>query len=477
MQPAKKDIQSIDTSTEVSLQEKTFLVYGTRQIPIHAECASRFSLFFRYLENQPLHDPDEPVNLLIRNNGQSVELGPCRILPGPELNGHAGRLVFLRDVYDIRSLFKDSKIIKLQSAFQDLPLIFERKTKIKPVFKAYIADLKYDLQAYKNLFDDLDSKCADEPEEVKNAVQNAIIETEGPKYFQFFNHRLTKLENLVENFNQEEHQCHGSYFRKQLWNFILCGPFGAQSVQKPRGYAGDSELMRMIYLNNYQGDSTFSKLMHKHAVGVPAAQSVRNRIVLIAQKIIHSQNASRISAHDKFKVLSVGCGPAFELQNIIKSSQDCDRFQFALFDQDSAALSEASEVVSDIKNRLRKTPNVDFIQGSVRTMLFSRQLKQKWGQFHFIYSMGLFDYLTIRVARAVLERLYQLLQPGGELIIGNFHVSNPSKYYMEYWVDWVLFHRTEEEFRSLLDSRSPAQTAVLYDDTGSQMFLHIKKPN
>jgi len=48
---------------------------------------------------------------------------------------------------------------------------------------------------------------------------------------------------------------------------------------------------------------------------------------------------------------------------------------------------------------------------------------------------------------------------------------------MEYWVDWVLFHRTEEEFRSLLDSRSPAQTAVLYDDTGSQMFLHIKKPN
>ena len=134
-------------------------------------------------------------------------------------------------------------------------------------------------------------------------------------------------------------------------------------------------------------------------------------------------------------------------------------------------------MVSDIKKRLRTAPKVDFIQGSVRTMIFSRQLKQKWGQFHFIYSMGLFDYLSFRVAKAVLDRLYQLLQPGGELLIGNFHVSNPSKYYMAYWVDWVLLHRTEEEFRSLLDSISPAEISLLYDDTGSQMFLHVKKPN
>ena len=477
METAKEHLQLIDTRTEVGLQEKTFLVHGTGKVPISAAYASKYSLFFRYLEKHPLRDPDEPVNLLIRNNGQSVELGPCRILPGPKANGYSGRLVFLRDVYDFRSLLQDSKVVKLQSAFNDLPLILERKAKIRPVFKRYVADLKYDLQVYKSLFDDLDAEYGDEPEEVKNAVQEAILETEGPKYFQFFEHKLEELESLVENFSQEEHQCHGFYFRKQLWNFILCCPFGAQSALKPRGYAGDSELMRMIYLNCYQGDSTFAKLMHKHAVGVTAAQSVRNRIDLIAQKITHSQKKCRIFGSDKFKVLSVGCGPAFELQNIIKSSQDCAVFQFALFDQDTAALSEASEVVRDIKKRLRTAPKVDFIQGSVRTMIFSRQLKQKWGQFHFIYSMGLFDYLSFRVAKAVLDRLYQLLQPGGELLIGNFHVSNPSKYYMAYWVDWVLLHRTEEEFRSLLDSISPAEISLLYDDTGSQMFLHVKKPN
>jgi len=476
MKTAKKNTQLIDTSTEVSLQEKTFLVRGTRKVPISAEYASKYSLIFRYLGNHPLLESDEPVNLLINNNGQSVEVGPCRILTGPQLNGYAGRLVFLRDVYDVRRLINDRNVTILQSAFHDLPLIFERKAKIKPAFKAYTADLKYDLHAYKNLFDDLDSEYSNEPEEVKRAVQRAIIETEGPKYFQFFDHQLAELEDLVGNLRREEHQRYGFYFRKQLWDFILCGPFGAQSALKPRGYAGDSELMRMIYLNDYQGDSTFAKLMHKHAVGVTAAQSVRNRIGLIAQKVLDSQNSFRIPDHQKFKVLSVGCGPALELQNIIRTTQDCDRFQFALFDQDAEALSEASNVVRDIRERLHKSPKVDLIQGSVRTMLFSRQTKQKWGQFHFIYSMGLFDYLTFRVARAVLDRLYRLLEPGGELIIGNFHVSNPSKYYMEYWVDWVLFHRTEEEFRSMVEGIDPATVSIIYDDTGSQMFLRLNKP-
>jgi extracellular factor (EF) 3-hydroxypalmitic acid methyl ester biosynthesis protein len=108
-------------------------------------------------------------------------------------------------------------------------------------------------------------------------------------------------------------------------------------------------------------------------------------------------------------------------------------------------------------------------------MLFSRKIMEPWGKFDFIYSMGLFDYLNSRVAKAVLNRLYQLLKPGGKLVVGNFNVSNPSRYYMEYWGDWFLIHRTEEEFRSLFPDRSSATTRLIYDETGSQMFLNIRK--
>jgi extracellular factor (EF) 3-hydroxypalmitic acid methyl ester biosynthesis protein len=118
---------------------------------------------------------------------------------------------------------------------------------------------------------------------------------------------------------------------------------------------------------------------------------------------------------------------------------------------------------------------VNYLNESVRTMLATRNLELQWGRFDFIYSMGLFDYLTPPVAAAVLKKLYELLSPGGEMVIGNFHVSNPSRYYMEYWLDWVLYYRSESDFKELLGDTSSAVMNVSFEDTRVQMFLHVKK--
>jgi extracellular factor (EF) 3-hydroxypalmitic acid methyl ester biosynthesis protein len=475
MEAAKKNIPQIDTRTEVNLQEKAFLVRGAKKIPIHAESASRFSLFFRYQEDSTFFDSEEPLNLIINNNGHSVELGPCRILTNSERNGNTGRLVFTNDVYDFELLMNRNRVDKLQSAFDDLPLLLARKDTIRQTFKEYTANLKFDLQIYKNLFDSLDSKYQNEPKEVKETVQESIIKTKGPDFIKFLESRLDELNSLVDDFTLEEHRLHGYYFSKQLWDLILCCPFTGRSTLKPRGFPGDSGLMRMIYLNDYQGKSTYAKLTHKHGVGHAAGQSVRNRILLVGQMLKDYQNSRPVPPRSKVTVLSVGCGPAFELQNILKSPQDCVKYHFTLFDQDPIALSEAADVVKNIETTLSQSPAVDYVQGSVRTMIFSRKLKQKLGQFDYIYALGLFDYLTSRVAKAVLERLYQLLSPGGELVIGNYHVSNPSRHYMGYWGDWFLIHRTEEELKSLFQHKTNDRVSILYDETGSQMFLQIQK--
>jgi extracellular factor (EF) 3-hydroxypalmitic acid methyl ester biosynthesis protein len=46
---------------------------------------------------------------------------------------------------------------------------------------------------------------------------------------------------------------------------------------------------------------------------------------------------------------------------------------------------------------------------------------------------------------------------------------------MEYWLDWVLYYRTEEDLRDLLGNDPSAKTDVFFDDTGVQMFLHVEK--
>lgn len=477
METAKKKdrVQPIDSSTEVSIQEKTFLLHGTRQIPIQAECASKYSIFFRYLDGHHYPDSDEPVKLLIRNNGQSVELGPCRIIPNPDSKEYAGRLVFMHDVYDVEGLLCTNKLIKLQAPFKELPTVMAQKDKILPSFKQYTADLAYDLSAYKRIFDDLDLQYFEEPDDVRRSIQQAIIETEGSKFMKFFHQKVEELGHLVAGFSREEHQLHGFYFRKQLWEFILCCALMARTNLKPRGYAGDSEMMKMIYLNGYQGETTFCKLMQKYTVGVPAAQSVRNRRKLIMEMLTKFREMFQLVSEEKIKILSVACGPAFELADILISASDFQKNIFTLLDQDPIALKEAGQFVSDIEKKCGQKIQAKYANMSVRLMFSRKSIEQHLGKFHFIYSMGLFDYLATPVAKAVIEKLYQLLIPGGELVIGNFHVSNPSKYFMEYWGDWYLMHRTEEEFKDLLKEPNSAAVSIIFEKTRSQMFLHAKR--
>jgi extracellular factor (EF) 3-hydroxypalmitic acid methyl ester biosynthesis protein len=144
----------------------------------------------------------------------------------------------------------------------------------------------------------------------------------------------------------------------------------------------------------------------------------------------------------------------------------------SLLDQDEEALSAARETVEHIPGLAART---SYFLSSVRTLLRAAELQRELGQFEFIYSMGLFDYLTRPVARAVLARLYELLAPGGAVFVGNYHVHNPSRYYMAYWLDWNLHHRSEREFVELAAGLGGAPT-VTFDPTGAQMFLTLEKP-
>ncbi|MCG8376667.1 MAG: class I SAM-dependent methyltransferase [Chlorobiales bacterium] len=168
-------------------------------------------------------------------------------------------------------------------------------------------------------------------------------------------------------------------------------------------------------------------------------------------------------------------GAAPELRDVIRTASDAERFQVTLLDQDKIALHEAGAHIREVESRLGVRIGIEYLNHSVRTMLMAPQLKDGLGRFDLIYSMGLFDYLTPRVAAALLGKLIQLLRPGGEMIVGNFHVSSPSRYYMEYWLDWVLFYRTEAEFLSLLDN-SPAKdrARTFFEDSGCQMFMQIE---
>jgi extracellular factor (EF) 3-hydroxypalmitic acid methyl ester biosynthesis protein len=452
-----------------------YLLKKAKKIPVLATCGSRHTLLVQFLNGYHFDDGTHFDDIQFHINHADFHLGPCRIATDLRNSRYGARLTFLSDVFNLEALFSQKRLISLRDSFANLQLVLDYKTKIKSLFKDYTANLSYDLNVYRSFFDEVDREYAEEPEDVRTQIQRVVIDTEGRKFMRFLDDKLTELEHIVYEFTREEHESHAYFFRRLLWNVIMCSPFMRRTNLKPRGYAGDYIMMKMIYLNDYEGNSTFSKLMHKHPLEHTAAQAVRNRRKLIIETFKKLQ-ADNASAHDRIRILSVACGPAYELQDILASSSDeCEKYHFTLLDQDQSALDEAAKLINQLKKEYKMKINVRYLNESVRTMLKSSYLVEKWGKFDFIYSMGLFDYLTPPVAAGVLKKLYELLEAGGHLLIGNFHVSNPSRCYMEYWHDWVLYYRTEEEFLSLLPEKASGKGEVLFEGTRSQMFLNIEK--
>jgi hypothetical protein len=78
----------------------------------------------------------------------------------------------------------------------------------------------------------------------------------------------------------------------------------------------------------------------------------------------------------------------------------------------------------------------------------------------------------------VLAKAYDLLEPGGTLLVGNYHEDTPTRWHMAYWADWSLCYRTEAGFIDLTRDLSPAPPPpeVIFDESRCQMFMKVKKP-
>lgn len=448
----------------------------TLSIPVEIHYASRFSIFVKFNGDQNIRDGYNFQSLFVQINGTVFEMGKSIFILETDTHGINGRLVFLNDVYNFDVLFNNKDIINLERLSKDLVLLLSQKDRVKSDFKEYISKLTFDLKIYKNFFDELDKMLSVESEPIKGRVLQTIIITEGKKFMDFFAGYLNELETIISDYTREEHELHGFYLRKQLWDIILCSKFMLRTNIKPKGYVGDAETMRMIYENEYQGDSTFSKILYKFSLEHPAAQAVRNRKILVPALLKEIENEYRKRHDGPFRFMSVACGPASELHDIFTSEHDVKNIRCVLLDQDDEALMEASANIQEIEKRISYKITAEYFKDSVRTMIRTKNLQESWGQFNYIYSMGLFDYLTNPVAKAVIEKLYSLLQPGGKLFVGNYHYRNKSRWFMEYWHDWVLYYRTEDEFRSLLNDTDARDLSIMFDDTKSQMFLMATKP-
>ena len=462
----------------------TLLRRGARRT-VHVVGAGSYSLRVEFDGEVP-PDGEEYDELTLTSTAGVHTLGRCRLErfpshPRRRLNEAGpppgqGTLLFLDQVHDFSALLVKGQVRDAGREFQQLPLLLGRRREIRDGFRDYTARLVFDLQVYRSLFDQIDRGLAGEGPSVRDRVHALVIAKEYGPFRALHLRANEELEALVAGFTQEEHEQHGYYFRKHLHDLIRASEFLTRTNTKPRGYAGDSEMMDLIYANEFKGHSLFSKVMHRFPLELPAAQAVRNRRVMMGRAVREALQAARARGQTgPLRVFSMACGSARELGDVLELPDDVRSYHFTLLDQDPDALVQAASTLEAVRQRTGVEVRADVVRESVRTMLRAQDLAAALGRHHFQYAMGLFDYLTPPVARAVLGQCYDLLLPGGEIVLGNFHTRNPTRVYMEYWADWVLYYRDEREMLDLASGLPGAQATVSFEDTACQMFLRVKK--
>lgn len=228
------------------------------------------------------------------------------------------------------------------------------------------------------------------------------------------------------------------------------------SMLQPHGYAGDYEIIDRIHTSWISPKTNLQKwdyFYHSQA----ASTAVRNRKTYFQDVLINALNTN----NGRVTVLNVGSGPGRDMYDFFRVYPDAD-ISIECVDSDSNAIRYASAL------------NRDFLKGIAfhRKNIFRFKPAKKYD---LIWSAGLFDYLNDRSFCYLLHRLLEMITPCGQIIVGNFSPSNPSRDYMEFG-NWILHHRDADQLYLLTrECNIPNQSISIYSEQeGVNLFLHIQ---
>ena len=347
--------------------------------------------------------------------------------------------------------------------------------KVGSEFKVIVSDLRDFLEETKRDLDTEELKIRFEENRLHIIDYSDLVNVAEKIVSGYINKAVFKMNQLVTHFTPAEHTVHRGYFQRYLHPLLLLSPFINRAYSKPLGFPGDYQMMNMIYGDHDQGESFFAFLLNRYSCRLTAARAVAGRVPYLIRRIDHTIDRVLRKKED-VSIASIGAGPAGEIQELIQTNSKSDQCHVSLVDMIPEALSYCQEKMFDLKMATGSRIQVDFLNRSVRDLIRSPYALDSLMNRDLIYAIGLFDYLPFQVAKHVVQKLYRLLSEGGELIIGNFDISNDSRYYMEYAAEWFLLYRSEDEMIDLAEGLpADSQISIERDESGAQLYLVIRK--
>jgi hypothetical protein len=209
------------------------------------------------------------------------------------------------------------------------------------------------------------------------------------------------------------------------------------------------------------GTTPLGASVFDHMMAQQGAVGVRARRDVLAQLIDETADE-----FDQPRILSIACG---HLREGTQSAALMDGRvgELVALDQDGDSLAEIERVYAGKPVRT--------VNCSVRALLAG---KVNFEGFHFVYAAGLYDYLSERVAARLTRQMFDMVVPGGRVLVANFAPGLPEVGYMETFMGWNLTYRTPDEMARLSAEVPGGQWKshrVFWDASENIVFLDLVK--
>ncbi|EHP43355.1 s-adenosyl-l-methionine-dependent methyltransferase [Cupriavidus basilensis OR16] len=281
---------------------------------------------------------------------------------------------------------------------------------------------------------------------------------------------LDRLEGEAEQVDAEIAPVHRTYAQSALHPLLLRAPFVYRTFTKPLGYAGDYEMVNQILNDPQQGPTTYFQIVNTAFLKAAVATAHRNRIDLLVDFLSRQADSAR-AAGRPFRILNVGCGPAFEIQRFVREYPQPEFLSFQLVDFSEETLAYTKSSIESSAASAGHKVSVEMVHQSVHELLKRKIAPDDAGlrEFDAVYCAGLFDYLSDKVCSRLLSYFAARTRPGGQLLVTNVHSANPEKFGMEHLLEWYLIYRDEARMSMLLPEQS-RDHKLYVDQTGVNVF-------
>ena len=369
---------------------------------------------------------------------------------------------------------------RLYGRFDEFLGHWQQLYKVRPEFKVIIADMQTFLVDLRLWLEQVELSVRSVPSGNRLELELEAVREIGQTMVPAFDAMHETLETLSDQIEPELRPVHQTFSKRQLHPLVLCSPFAYRTYSKPLGYAGDYEMVNMIMRDPHEGSTLFAKLVNLWFLSQWPAKAHRNRIQYL-KNCLRQESLRRARRGSPLRVLNLGCGPAREVQEFLAEDALADQAQFTLLDFNEETIEHASRTLEETKRRFARNCSIQFQKKSVHHLLregAKPMVNGPQNQYDLIYCAGLFDYLSDKVCKQLVNYFLDRLAPGGLLAITNVDACKPFRHMLEFVLDWHLIYRNTRQSAFLIPEHlSPELVKIKRDPTTVNVFIEIRKPD